>query len=381
MNPDAPAERPKGWRESPSGLYMLALAATIVVVLVGLYIGETGDLILAVPFTFILIVAIVTDRKSINIPPMTMLMMILSFYLGLVTRYFGDESQILVLFSSVVSGINLALLGLIAVFIMMKSTPGLRDENPLIVAGFSSAVAMATYAMMMMVQYYISKTEFLFTASSMETIMNGMLGVTLGAFVVNILYIKYRDHAFFRLTVNQFLDDNSDMLGLADRERMDVLDMIHNGESEKLEFKSTLRTNLQTGETDKRMEKAVLKTLVAFMNTDGGTLLVGVSDDGTVCGIDIESFENTDKLNLHFTNMIASTIGNSFLPYINFKLIEIEDGRLVLRVKCDPTSKAVFLKDGKTEIFYVRSGPSSVELSGMNLVNYVNNRRKIKLKA
>ena len=124
------------------------------------------------------------------------------------------------------------------------------------------------------------------------------------------------------------------------------------------------------------MEKAVLKTIVAFLNTDGGTLLIGVSDDGEICGVDLDSFESLDKMNLHMTNMIASAIGNGFIPYINFKSIEFEDGKYVIRVKCTPADKAVFLREGKNEQFYVRSGPSSVELTGMNLVNYVNNRNK-----
>lgn len=121
------------------------------------------------------------------------------------------------------------------------------------------------------------------------------------------------------------------------------------------------------------MEKAVLKTLVAFMNTDGGTLLIGVSDDGSVCGVDLESFENRDKLNLHLTNLISSQIGNGFLPYISFDMVDFDD-RSVVRVRCLVSPKPVFLKDGKTEMYFVRSGPSSVELTGMSLINYVNNR-------
>ena len=39
------------------------------------------------------------------------------------------------------------------------------------------------------------------------------------------------------------------------------------------------------------MEKAVLKTIVAFLNTDGGNLLIGVDDDGDIIGADIQSFE------------------------------------------------------------------------------------------
>ena len=42
------------------------------------------------------------------------------------------------------------------------------------------------------------------------------------------------------------------------------------------EFKATLRTNLHTGQSDPKMEHAVLKTLVAFLNSSGGTLFLAV---------------------------------------------------------------------------------------------------------
>lgn len=61
---------------------------------------------------------------------------------------------------------------------------------------------------------------------------------------------------------------------------LSVEELIHRGESERLEFKSTLRWNLHTDSKDKRIEHAVLKTIAAFLNTQGGTLLIGVEDDG-----------------------------------------------------------------------------------------------------
>ena len=149
------------------------------------------------------------------------------------------------------------------------------------------------------------------------------------------------------------------------------------GESDTLEFKSTLRTNLKTGEKDKRMEKAVLKTLVAFLNSEGGTLLIGVTDDGDILGVDEESFDNRDKLNLHMTNLISSQIGDEFLPYIRFKLIEFED-RAVMRVVCKRCRTPVFLRENKTEQYYVRSGPSSVELIGSEMVKYIGSKQNVK---
>ena len=52
------------------------------------------------------------------------------------------------------------------------------------------------------------------------------------------------------------------------------------------------------------------------------------------------------------------------------------DDKTVIRVKCDPCEKPVFLKEGKVETFFVRKGPQSEELTGMSLINYVNNRKR-----
>ena len=65
---------------------------------------------------------------------------------------------------------------------------------------------------------------------------------------------------------------------------VDLIDLIRDGESDVVEFKSTLRTNLHTSKPDKAIEYTVLKTLAGFLNTNGGTLVIGISDDGTPVG-------------------------------------------------------------------------------------------------
>jgi predicted HTH transcriptional regulator len=184
-----------------------------------------------------------------------------------------------------------------------------------------------------------------------------------------------------KLYRGEFLSD-SELKALIETDDKDaLLALIAEWESFDLEFKSTIRLNLKTGEKDKRMEKAVLKTLVAFLNSDGGTLLVGVQDDGEILGVDIEGFDNCDKMNLHIINLISSQIGDEFLPFIRFREIDFgkkENGadRMVVRFDCRPTSTPAFFKEGKQEIYFVRSGPSSVELTGSDLIKYVDNRRK-----
>ena len=69
------------------------------------------------------------------------------------------------------------------------------------------------------------------------------------------------------------------------------------------EFKSTLRIYLHTMQRDTKMEHAIIKTINGFLNADGGTLVVGVNDNGEALGLDMDSFENEDKIELHLGNL------------------------------------------------------------------------------
>ncbi len=355
--------------------YGILFFTTVVMAVLGLALGDSGDLILTVPVSVILLITLVSERHSVHLPTLTVVLIWISMLLSISGRvFFGGK--ILSIVADVLTGVNLTLIGLIVVFILLKSTPGVHDESPVVVTIIAICVAMSIYMMMTMVRYVGSKVVEKIMIPDISIIMEGMAAFFVGAAIIALLFIKYRDNRLFKYTVNDFLESNSGVLGIEEKEKDDIVEMIAGGESDKLEFKSTIRTNLATGEVDKRMEKAVLKTMVAFLNTDGGVLLIGVTDDGEIRGVDLDSFESLDKMNLHLTNMISSAIGNGNIPYIAFKAIGFEDGKYVVRVKCIPATKAVFLREGKTEQFYIRSGPSSVELTGMNLVNYVNNRNK-----
>ena len=354
-------------------LYYAMFVMTIVIAVIGFVSGNTGDLILTIPIALILLKTIITDKSFIHIPPMMIFLMMGTFLFAICGKLASDGNTIGFI-ASVLTGMNLEIIGLISVYILMKSMPGVREEKRRMVLLISLSISMAIFVVMKMLQYYTSLVVDLVDSVYIDVMMEEMLGVILGGLIIGFFYNYTKNASIFRYTVDNFLENNSKTLGITDREVQDIENLILQGESDKLEFKSTIRTNLQTGEPDKRMEKAVLKTLVAFMNSEGGTLLIGVSDDGTVCGIDLDGFDNRDKLNLHFTNMISSSIGNEYLPYIKFKLVDFDEKRSVMRVVCARSRKPVFLKEGKAEIFFVRSGPSSVELAGMNLINYVKNR-------
>ncbi|WP_050813944.1 helix-turn-helix domain-containing protein [Pseudodesulfovibrio mercurii] len=138
----------------------------------------------------------------------------------------------------------------------------------------------------------------------------------------------------------------------------DVLDLIRSGEGGRLEFKQTLRFNLKSGKNGKEIEHACLKTVSAFLNTEGGTLLIGVADDGTVTGFDEDGFESDDRALLHFNNLVDRHIGTEFSRYIDSRIIAVDDRR-VLRVHCIQAQAPAILDAAKGEEFYVRSGPAS----------------------
>ena len=152
-----------------------------------------------------------------------------------------------------------------------------------------------------------------------------------------------------------------------------IADLIAGGETGAVEFKSTLRMNLHTGQVDDKIQVSALKTIAGFLNAKGGTLLIGVADDGEVLGLDADGFQNEDKLGLHLVNLVKDRIGEVFLPYTH-PHFQDGNGARVLAIRCEKGPKAAFLKDGNLQRFFVRGGNATMELSGASVTDYVKQR-------
>jgi predicted HTH transcriptional regulator len=153
-----------------------------------------------------------------------------------------------------------------------------------------------------------------------------------------------------------------------------IKSIISSGESNRVEFKSTLRWNLKTDHSEKVIDKAWLKSVAAFLNSDGGVLLVGVEDNGNILGTEADNFDNEDKYLLHVNNRIQQHIGLEHAGFIGYQLVPV-DNKKVLLIECQPSPSPVFLKVSKEEEFYIRVGPGSRRLSTSEVVAYVTNRR------
>ncbi len=151
---------------------------------------------------------------------------------------------------------------------------------------------------------------------------------------------------------------------------MPVVDIIAQGETGVVEFKSSLRTNLHTGQSDPRMELSVLKTIAGFLNGKGGTLLIGVSDDKQSLGLEIDNFSSEDKLHLHLVNLLNSRLGSNWTVYIHTHFEE-HDNKRILVVDCTSSRVPVYVKEGSVEHFYIRAGNSTSELQGTQAQDYI----------
>ncbi len=149
--------------------------------------------------------------------------------------------------------------------------------------------------------------------------------------------------------------------------------LIPNGESKTLEFKETFALDVKKGTKEKYIEKSALKTIVAFLNSEGGDLLIGVTDDGVISGVEEEVdkfYKNNDKYLLNFKNLLKAKIGEGFYPLIDYLVVTV-DGKSVLHVSCSASTTPCFF-EGKE--FFVRSGPSTDSLEGKQQHEYIKER-------
>jgi predicted HTH transcriptional regulator len=150
-------------------------------------------------------------------------------------------------------------------------------------------------------------------------------------------------------------------------------------ESKTLEFKSTLRWNLKEDRKDpERVTHAVLKTVAAFLNTEGGDLLIGVADDKSIVGIEADRFESEDRFQLHLAQVVRNGLGDRAGTCIDPRL-QIVQRKTVCVLSCQRSPEPVFLKwkakgEDPQGDFFVRSGPGTVKLGPESAGEYIRTR-------
>ncbi len=157
----------------------------------------------------------------------------------------------------------------------------------------------------------------------------------------------------------------------------EVAALLAAGESARVEFKSTARWDLRENKKNPVLEQVILKTVAAFLNTDGGTLLLGVADDGTALGLepDFQTLQkkNADGYELFLTDLLLGHYGKDISPVVRITFHPL-DGKQVCRVIAQPAPRPVWVKEGAEEHLYIRSGNSTRRLSTREALEYCKTR-------
>lgn len=150
-----------------------------------------------------------------------------------------------------------------------------------------------------------------------------------------------------------------------------IEEIIRRGEDNRTEFKSTLRWDIRQGLKSPAIEHACLKTIGAFLNSEGGDLMIGVQDDGSFIGIETDQFDNNDRFLLHFWTLVKTSLGQEVVEWVNTSLQQFGN-KTICRVNCRKARTPVFLRQkGFEEAFFIRVGPSSNSLEISSALKYI----------
>ena len=149
--------------------------------------------------------------------------------------------------------------------------------------------------------------------------------------------------------------------------------------SETQEYKETWQydihqsSNQEKSIKNQKLQLSVLKTVAAFLNTNGGNLFIGVSDDNTIEGLDrdLEFYSGSvDKLQLNISEVITNSIGIDKKPYYALEIRQIDD-KQICHISVQPCyTVKTWVDFGGTQYFYVRNGNGTRSLSGEDADSY-----------
>ena len=158
-----------------------------------------------------------------------------------------------------------------------------------------------------------------------------------------------------------------------------VSELLERGESNTVEFKSSLRWDLREGRVNKEIERAVVRTVAGFLNASGGTLLIGVSDDGRPVGLNRDyatlPHKNRDGFEVKLRELLDTALGVTIASGVTVTFHNIE-GSEVCYVAVDRSEQPVWVKSQGEASFYLRNGPATKKLSAKDVVEFIGQRRQ-----
>tara|TARA_R110002124_G_scaffold83127_4_gene217824 strand:- start:1442 stop:2038 length:597 start_codon:yes stop_codon:yes gene_type:complete len=175
------------------------------------------------------------------------------------------------------------------------------------------------------------------------------------------------------------LKKKSDLISVQQRLlQRDIAEIIADGENEKVEFKSSIRYDYFRKATNRDLEIVIAKTIVGFMNTKGGKLIIGVDDEGNTLGLENDyktlKHKNKDGYERAIFRIISTQLGHEacFSNHISFYVINEKE---ICVVDIEPSKEPVYVNDGTNTTFYVRTGNATYPLTVKETVDYLKTKK------
>ncbi|MBA2280914.1 MAG: DUF262 domain-containing protein [Acidimicrobiia bacterium] len=159
-----------------------------------------------------------------------------------------------------------------------------------------------------------------------------------------------------------------------------VSDLLRHMETNRVEFKRSARASLENDAPEKVINEGVVKTVAAFLNSSGGTLAIGITDDGDICGIqpDLDyKHQDLDGYQNWLTTLLVNSIGGGAVGAHAGIRLEPVGSEVVCLVDVSPSPVPVYAKTTKGDVcFYVRMNNTTRMLEGPDLPAYIDGHWK-----
>lgn len=154
-------------------------------------------------------------------------------------------------------------------------------------------------------------------------------------------------------------------------------------EASKLEFKSTARWSIKECKVNSEIEHEIVKTIVAFLNTDGGVLVIGVgpNEDKELIGLELDyksltTDQNEDGFKRFLGTLIQNEIGIQFIPFVSWSVISFR-GKEFCRVEVKKSPKLIFVKRKGQKSLYVRVDNQTLRLTDPSKIDAWGKHREL----
>lgn len=157
-----------------------------------------------------------------------------------------------------------------------------------------------------------------------------------------------------------------------------VMQLLKNGESEQVEYKSSFRWDYKENKKNKDLESVIVKSVAGFLNAKGGTLLIGVDPNRQILGLenDYKCFSkdpNRDGFEQKLTGVMGAELGKDVTALVTASFIDVE-GKDICWVRVEPSFRPVYIEQNGDFKFYVRLGNSTQPMNVKESAEYITHR-------